>query len=116
MQRDPRTWDVTEVGRCAALRASPPPCLLPPLPSPLPALTAPWPPQVRYWLDFVGLSQHRYKFSHHAVDGRTLVKLNDEALRRDVGIHSLGQRQQILEYIEVRPAGSDVCGRRVALA
>jgi hypothetical protein len=55
--------------------------------------------QVRYWLDFVGLSQHRYKFSHHAVDGRTLIKLTDEALYKLIGIHSLGQRRQLLECI-----------------
>jgi len=56
--------------------------------------------EVLYWLDFVGLSQHRYKFSHHAVDGRMLLKLTDEMLRKFIGIHSLGQRQQIMECIE----------------
>lgn len=64
--------------------------------------------QVLYWLDFVGLSQHRYKFSHHAVDGRMLLKLTDEMLRKFIGIHSLGQRQQIMECIEVLP-GFEVC-------
>eukprot|EP00873_Tetraselmis_striata_P035281 jgi/Tetstr1/455545/TSEL_042367.t1 len=56
--------------------------------------------EVRYWLDFVGLSRHRDKFSQNSVDGRTLVKLTDEALRKYIGIHSPGHRLQILEYIE----------------
>mmetsp|Transcript_19161 Transcript_19161/g.53435 ORF Transcript_19161/g.53435 Transcript_19161/m.53435 type:complete len:736 (+) Transcript_19161:115-2322(+) len=56
--------------------------------------------EVRYWLDFVGLSQHRYKFGGQAVDGRTLLMLTDEALRVDIGVHAVGQRQLILACIE----------------
>lgn len=72
------------------------------------SLLAPW-EQVRYWLDFVGLSHHKYKFGASAIDGRTLLRLTDESLRMDVGIHAIGQRHQILECIEVRR--SDCAGR-----
>ena len=56
--------------------------------------------QVRYWLDFVGLSQHRYKFAAHAVDGKTLFKLSDDYLKYEVGVQAVGHRQEILECIE----------------
>jgi len=64
--------------------------------------------EVRYWLDFVGLSQHRYKFGAHALDGKTLFKLTDDYLKYEVGVHAIGHRQEILECIEDLKAGIDL--------
>ena len=42
------------------------------------------------WVESVGFGQYRKKFAHHAVDGPLLLKIDEAALKREVGIVGSG--------------------------
>ena len=52
------------------------------------------------WVESVGFGQYRKKFAHHAVDGPLLLKIDEAALKREVGIVVYGHRSRLAGEIE----------------
>lgn len=52
------------------------------------------------WVESVGFGQYRKKFAHHAVDGPLLLKIDEAALKREVGIVVYGHRTRLAGEIE----------------
>ena len=57
------------------------------------------------WVESVGMGQYRKKFAHHAVDGPLLLKIDEAALKSEIGIVVYGHRSRLAEEIEGLRAG-----------
>ncbi len=65
--------------------------------------------QVANWLKNMSISEEIIDtFKENEINGKTLIELNGDELKNDLGIKQLGRRKQLLEEIDKLKTSKDV--------
>jgi len=56
--------------------------------------------EVADWIENIGFKEFRQNFEENLVDGATLIELESQELKDDLGVSAFGARKQILRAVQ----------------